>query len=111
MVGIALKYAVEQALEDLKVEAEARRFTIDEFLRRAADSIESVLRERAGVESCIKRFHAAGDQWARLFLECTVPGKPEKLVVRVPLYFTVNLADGRVYGPGYEEVLILESER
>ena len=74
----------------------------------------SLFRERVGVESCIKRFHAAGDQWARLFLlflECTVPGKPEKLVVRVPLYFSVNLADGRVYGSGYEEVLILESER
>jgi len=111
MVDTALKYTVEQVLEDLKAEAETRRFTVDEFLRRAADSIESVLRERVGAESCTKRFYASGDQWARLFIECSVPGKTEKLVVRVPLYFSVNLADGKVYGPGYEEVLILESER
>jgi|UniRef100_A0A7J2U2T2 hypothetical protein len=111
MIDLRFKYAIEQKLHDLMAEAEERKFRVDEYLKTLADSIESVVRERFGSESsCTKRFVAAGDQWSRLFLECSVPGKEKKLTIRIPLYLNVRLPDATIYGPGYDEVLIYEEE-
>ena len=111
MIDSEFKSAVEQKMYDLMAEAEERRFRVDEYLKTLAGSIESVVKNRFGSEaSCAKRFIAAGDQWSRLFLECSIPGREKKLIIRVPLYLNVRLPEATIYGPGFDEVLIYEEE-
>jgi hypothetical protein len=111
VVDSEFKSAIEQKIYDLMAEAEERKFKVDEYLRTLSDSIESVVKKRFGPEaSCTKRFVAAGDQWSRLFLECSTPGREKKLIIRVPLYLNVRLPEATIYGPGFDEVLIYEEE-
>jgi hypothetical protein len=88
-IGVRLENFIYEVIE----KRFEKRYRIDEFLGRAAEIIEDTVKERLGKDiSCDKHFEIQGDEWARLFVECSVPGK--RIVVRVPLRFDVKLPEG-----------------
>jgi len=91
-----------------------RPYRMDMFFAKAAEVIENTVKRELGKDvRCDKKvLDIQGDEWARLFVECSVPGKPEKLVIRVPLRIRFKLPEGTIedYTDIHiDEVIVYES--
>jgi len=95
-----LEQSIENELESFiyDVIENRRPYRVGEFFAKAAEIIEDTVKRRLGKDvRCDKKLlDIRGDQWARLFVECAIPGKPWKLVIRTPMEVKFKLPEGAI---------------